>query len=66
MIYVVTDKDSRIIGAVDTRRIVGFVYDGTSPEYDARYILQMEWGHHLQVSALDMQNILSEMTREEK
>lgn len=66
MIYVATNKDGRIIGAVDTRRIVGFAYDGTSPEHDARYTLKMEWGHHLQVSALDMQNILSEMQKEEK
>ena len=65
MIYTLVDKDDRIIGAVNTKRIVGFSYDGTSPDYDYRYILQLDWGHTLTVSALDMQHILSAMEKEE-
>lgn len=61
MIYVLMDKDKRITGAVDTRRIIGFVFDGTSPEHDPRYTLKLDYGHDLQVGALDMQNILAEM-----
>lgn len=64
MIYVLTDEYERIMGAVDTRRIIGFVFDGTSPEYDPRYILKLDYGHDLQVGALDMQNILGAMKRE--
>ena len=65
MIYTIIDKNDRIIGAVDTIRIVGFVYDGTSPECDPRYILKLDWGHTLQVSATNMQRILSAMQKEE-
>ena len=65
MIYVLTEKDSIIIGAVNTKRIVGFYYDGTSPEFEPRYILELEWGHTLTVSALDMQHILFAMVKEE-
>lgn len=65
MIYVLIDKDIRIIGAINTKRIVGFYYDGTSPDCDHRYILQLDWGHTLTVSALDMQHILSAMKKEE-
>lgn len=61
MIYVMTDEENRIMGAVDTRRIIGFVFDGTSPEYDPRYTLKLDYGHDLQVNALDMQHILSAM-----
>ena len=65
MIYTATDKEGKIISAVNTRRIVGFYYDGTSPEYESRYILKLEWGHTLMVDALDMQHILSAMEKEE-
>lgn len=65
MIYVMTDEDDRIIGAVNTRHIIGFEYDGTSPSYDSRYILKLDWGHTLMISALAMQNILSAMRKEE-
>ena len=65
MIYVETNKNSQIVSVVDTNLIVGFVYDGTSPEYEPRYILKLEWGHTLTVSALAMQHILSAMKREE-
>ena len=58
------DKDKRITGAVDTKRIIGFVFDGTSPEYDPRYTLKLDYGHDLQVGALDMQNILGAMKKE--
>lgn len=61
MIYVLIDKNQMITGAVDTRRIIGFVFDGTSPEYDPRYTLKLDYGHDLQVGALDMQNILAAM-----
>ena len=61
MIYVLKDKDQMITGAVDTKRIIGFVYDGTSPENDHQYTLKLDYGHDLQVGALDMQNILSAM-----
>ena len=64
MIYVVTNKDNTITGAVDTKHIIGFVYDGTSSDYDPRYILKLTWGHDLTVSALDMQHILSAMENE--
>lgn len=64
MIYVLIDKDNAITGAVDTRHIIGFVYDGTSPDYDPRYRLKLTWGHDLTVSALDMQHILSAMENE--
>ena len=64
MIYVLIDKDKRITGAVDTRRIIGFVFDGTSPEYNPRYTLKLEYGHDLQIGALDMQNILGVMKKE--
>ena len=65
MIYVIHNKDDAITGAVDTRCVVGFEYDGTSPNYDHRYILKLDWGHTLMVSALDMQHILSAMKRED-
>ena len=61
MIYVLIDKDQMITGAVDTKRIIGFVYDGTSPENDPQYTLKLDYGHDLQVGALDIQNILSAM-----
>lgn len=64
MIYVLLNKDNMITGAVDTKHIIGFVYDGTSPDYDPRYILKLTWGHNLTVSALDMQHILSVMEDE--
>ena len=64
MIYVLIDKDERIMGTVDTRRIIGFVFDGTSPEHDPRYTLKLDYGHDLQVGALDMQNILCAMKME--
>ena len=64
MIYVLIDKDKRITGAVDTRRIIGFVFDGTSLEYDPRYTLKLDYGHDLQIGALDMQKILGAMIRE--
>lgn len=64
MIYVLIDKDERITGAVDTKRIIGFVFDGTSPEYDPRYTLKLDYGHDLQVGAVDMQNILGAMKKE--
>ena len=64
MIYVLIDKDKRITGAVDTRRIIGFVFDGTSPEYDPRYTLKLDYGHDLQIGSLDMKNILGAMMRE--
>lgn len=65
MIYVLIDKSASIVGAVNTKHIVGFYYDGTSPDFDPRYILQLDWGHTLTVSALDMQYILSAMEKEE-
>ena len=65
MIYVLINKDNAITGAVDTKHIIGFVYDGTSPDYNPRYILKLAWGHYLTVSALDMQHILSAMEKEE-
>ena len=65
MIYVLIDKDGVITGAVDTKHIISFVYDGTSPDYDPRYILKLSWGHNLVVSALDMQHILSAMKNED-
>ncbi|MBR2895939.1 MAG: hypothetical protein IKC03_09855 [Oscillospiraceae bacterium] len=65
MIYALSDEHNMFIGAVDTKRIIGFIYDGTSPDYDPRYILKLDWGHTLMVSALDMHNILSAMQREE-
>lgn len=64
MIYVLIDKNQMIMGAVDTRRIIGFVYDGTSPEYEHRYTLKLDYGHHLQVGALDMQNISGAMKKD--
>ena len=64
MIYVLIDKDNVITGAVDTKHIIGFVYDGTSPSYNPRYILKLTYGHDLTVSALDMQHILSAMENE--
>ena len=64
MIYVLIDKNQMIMGAVDTRRIIGFVFDGTSPEYDPRYTLILDYGQHLQVGALDMQKILAAMEKE--
>lgn len=65
MIYVLLNKDNVITGAVDTKHIIGFVYDGTSPDYNPRYILKLTWGHNLTVSALDMQHILSAMKDED-
>lgn len=65
MIYTITDNVNKIIGCVDTKRIVSFVYDGTSPDGDPRYILMLDWGHTLTVSALDMQHILSAMQKAE-
>jgi hypothetical protein len=64
MIYVLINKDGVITGAIDTKHIVGFVYDGTSPDYEHRYILKLTWGHTLTVGALDMQHILSAMENE--
>lgn len=64
MICIETDKFDRIISAVDTKRIVGFVYDGTSPEHDPRYILKLDWGHTLMVGSVAMQQILSAMMNE--
>ena len=64
MIYVLKDEDDAITGGVDTKHIIGFVYDGTSPDYNPRYILKLTWGHNLNVSALDMQHILSAMENE--
>ena len=64
MIYVVTDENDKILGAVDTKRIIGFVYDGTSLDYQPRYVLKLDWGHTLTVSAVDMQHILSAMETE--
>ena len=61
MVYVMTNKEDQIIGAVDTKRVVAFAYDGTSPDYCHRYILKLDYGHTLTVSAVDMQNILSAM-----
>ena len=66
MIYVWTDNDCLIAGAVDTKRIVGFAYDGTSPWDDRRYILKLDYGHTLTVSTSDMQNILSAMTEDSR
>lgn len=65
MIYTIIDKNDKIISCVDTKRIVGFDYDGTSPDNNPRYILKLDWGHTLQVCALDMQRILSAMQKEE-
>lgn len=62
----ITNKEDQIIGAVDTKRVVAFDYDGTSPDYEHRYILKLDYGHTLTVSALDMQNILSAMEIEGK
>lgn len=64
MIYVIHDKYDAIIGAVDTKCVVGFEYDGTSPNCDHRYILKLDWGHTLMVNAIDMQHILSAIERE--
>lgn len=47
MIYVLIDKDNVITGAVDTKHIIGFVYDGTSPSYNPCYILKLTYGHDL-------------------
>lgn len=66
MVYVMTNEEDQIIGAVDTKRVVAFAYEGTSPDYDHRYILKLDYGHTLTVSALDMQNILSAMEIEGK
>ena len=66
MIYVMINEEDQIIGAVDTKRVVAFVYDGTSPDYAHRYILKLDYGHTLTVSALDMQHILSAMRVEDK
>ena len=66
MVYVMTNEEDQIIGAVDTNRVVAFVYDGTSSDYEHRYILKLDYGHTLTVSALDMQNILSAMEIEGK
>lgn len=65
MIYTIIDKNGRIIGAVDTKRIVGFDYDGTSPEHNHRYILKLEWGHTMTVDVSDMQYILAAMRKSE-
>jgi len=64
MIYVLINKDNVITGAIDTKHIIGFVHDGTSPDHDPRYILKLTWGHNLTVGALDMQHILSAMENE--
>ena len=64
MIYELIDKDGKIKGGVDTKRIIGFIYDGTSSDYDHRYILKLEGRHTLTVDASDMQNILSAMKTE--
>ena len=64
MIYVLKDEDGAITAGVDTKHIIGFDRDGTSYGYDPRYILKLTWGHHLNVSALDMQHILSAMENE--
>ena len=61
MIYKIITKDNIILGAVDTKRIIGFVYDGTSPGYDHRYVLKLEYGHTMVISAADMQHILAAM-----
>lgn len=61
MVYVMIDEEGQVIGAVDTKRVVAFAYDGTSPNYEHRYILKLDYGHTLTISALDMQNILSTM-----
>ena len=61
MIYKIINKDNIILGAVDTKRIMGFVYDGTSPEYAHRYVLKLEYGHTMVISAVDMQHILAAM-----
>ena len=61
MIYKIITKDNIILGAVDTKRIIGFVYDGTSPEYAHRYILKLEYRHTMIISASDMQHILAAM-----
>ena len=61
MIYKIITKDNIILGAVDTKRIMGFVYDGTSPEYAHRYVLKLEYGHTMVISAADMQHILAAM-----
>ena len=65
MIYVLTDEDNRIIGAVNTRHIIGFEHDGTSSDHVPRYILKLDWGHTMTISALAMQHILSAIQREE-
>lgn len=64
MIYVMINEENQIIGAVDTKRVVAFVYDGTSSDYVPRYILKLDYGHTLTVSAKDMQHILSAMKKE--
>lgn len=61
MVYVMINEEDQVIGAVDTKRVVAFAYDGTSPNYEHRYILKLDYGHTLTVSALDMQNILRAM-----
>lgn len=66
MVYVMTNEEDQIIGAVDTKRVVAFAYEGTSPDYYHRYMLKLDYGHTLTVSALDMQNILSAMEIEGK
>ena len=66
MVYVMRNEEDQIIGTVDTKRVVAFIYDGTSSDYEHRYILKLDYGHTLTVSALDMQNILSAMEIEGK
>ena len=66
MVYVMINKEDQIMGAVDTKRVVAFVYDGTSSDYEHRYILKLDYGHTLTVSAVDMQKILSAMRVEDK